>query len=234
MNQEKYSALDPYGKALLDYLHGNKSGILVEEFRSGEKLSIPVSVFFRTPNEFYPTEQFLKFCKGNVLVVGAGTGVHALELQNKGFNCTAIEVCSQAVEVMKQRGVKKIINLDFFELKNHLFDTVLILGHNIGICKNLYGIQNFFNHVKSLLNDDGQLIINSVDDSKSEKNLSLTDYPGELEFRLSYKGNIGKWMNWLHIDFETLRLKALENQWSAKKLIETENGEFMALLKLEK
>ena len=51
-----------------------------------------------------------------------------------------------------------------------------------------------------------------------------------LEFRLSYEGTAGPWMRWLHVDFETLTSHALECGWSAEKLIETEDGGFLAIL----
>ena len=45
----------------------------------GEHDEIPVSVFFRTPDNFFPFEQAaLALCRGVVLDVGAGAGVRTL------------------------------------------------------------------------------------------------------------------------------------------------------------
>ncbi len=73
-----FSALDPFGQALLAYWRGNRSTLLIHEFKSGRTLSLPVSVFFRSVKDFFPTENAFEYCRGRILVVGAGTGVHAL------------------------------------------------------------------------------------------------------------------------------------------------------------
>ena len=85
-------SLEPFGEALLAYWQGDKSVVLTHEFKTGQKKSLPVSVFFRSLNEFLPTDNAIEFCRGKILVVGAGTGVHALVLQNQGYDVTAIDI----------------------------------------------------------------------------------------------------------------------------------------------
>jgi hypothetical protein len=69
-----HSALEPFGQALLAYWRGDKSAMLIHEFKSGRRKWIPVSIFFRDPSDFLPTENALPYCRGWILVVGAGTG----------------------------------------------------------------------------------------------------------------------------------------------------------------
>lgn len=230
MREMNFSALDPFGQALLAYWRGNKSTLLIHEFKSGKKLSLPVSVFFRSVKDFFPTERALKYCKGRILVVGAGTGVHALELERQGHEVTAIEVCSQAVQIMKERGVRDIRQQDFFKFEGELYNTILILGHNIGICETIDGIKTVLHRCKLLLEPGGQLLVNSVDESVSSEAENNQGYPGELEFRLGYEGNFGPWMRWLHVDFDTLASQALDCGWFTTKLVETEEGGFLARL----
>lgn len=230
MRQKKFSALDPFGNALLAYWRGNKSIQLTHEYKSGRKVSIPVSVFFRSVKDFYTTENAFTYCRGRILVVGAGTGVHALELERQGYEVTAIEVNSQAVQIMKERGVKDIRQCDFFEFSKGLYDTILMLGHNIGICETVDRIEILLQKCQSLLKHGGQLLVNSVEESESSEVINHNGYPGEQEFRLSYEGNIGPWMHWLHVDFETLSSKALECGWSTEKLVGDRGGGFLARL----
>ena len=226
-----FSALDPVGIALLAFWKGDKSVHLTQEYKSGYVKSIPVSIFFRSIKDFFPTEEVFSYCRGRVLVVGAGTGVHALELERQGYTVTALEVNTHAVKIMKERGVKDIRHSDFFQFSGETFDTILMLGHNIGICETVSRINLLLEKCKSLLVPDGQLLVNSIDERVSShdaaKNLY---YPGEQEFRLSYEGNMGPWMRWLHVDFETLSKKAGESGWSIEKPVETEEGEFLARL----
>ena len=230
MRQQDFTALDPLGKALLAYWRGDRSTQIIQEYRSGQKKSIPASVFFRNFEDFYPTEHVKDFCRGRILVVGAGTGVHALELERQGYEVTAVEVNPLAVQIMKERGVKDIRHCDFFEFTGELYDTMLMLGHNIGICETVSRLNILLQRCKSLLVPDGQLLVNSVDESVFSDVKKHHGYPGEQEFRLSYEGNFGPWMRWLHIDFETLAIKAIECGWSVEQLVETKEGEFLAKL----
>jgi SAM-dependent methyltransferase len=230
MRQQNLKALDPLGKALLSYWNGDKSVKLIQEYRSGHKKSIPISVFFRNSKDFYPTEHVLNYCRGRILVVGAGTGVHALELEKQAYDVTAVEVNPQAVQIMKERGVKDIRHCDFFQFSGETYDTILMLGHNIGICETISRINILLQRCKSLLVQNGQLLVNSVDESLSTCVKENPGYPGEQEFRLIYKSNFGPWMRWLHIDFETLSRKASECGWVIERLVETKEGEFLAKL----
>lgn len=230
MRQQNFTALDPFGEALLAYWRGNKSTQLIQEYKSGRKISLPASVFFRNLKDFYPTENALAYCRGRILVVGAGTGVHALELERQGYDVTAVEVNTQAVQIMKERGVKEIRKCDFFDFSGELYDTILMLGHNIGICETVDRIKILLQKCKSVISQDGQLLLNSVDESASPEVTCHQGYPGEQEFRLSHEGIFGPWMRWLHVDFETLSSKAFECGWSTEKLIADTEGGFLARL----
>ena len=229
MKQNDFSALDPLGKALIAFWKGDKSAEIIQEHRSGRKKTVQVSLFFRTTENFYPTEDVFSYCKGRILVVGAGTGVHALELERQGYEVTAVEVNPQAVQIMKERGVKDVRCCDFFEFSGEKYDTILMLGHNIGICGTVGGINGLLERCNLLLVPGGQLLVNSIDESVSSDGKNH-EYPGEQEFRLSYEGTFGPWMRWLHIDFETLAKKARECGWAVERLVETKECEFLARL----
>ncbi|MEW6188086.1 MAG: class I SAM-dependent methyltransferase [Thermodesulfobacteriota bacterium] len=224
-------ALEPFGQALLDYWRGNQSALLIQEFRKGQKRSIPVSIFFRTPDEFFPTENAFVYCQGRVLDVGAGTGVHALELEKLGYEVTAIDLCPQAVQIMRERGLNDVREQDFLKFEGEVYDTILMLGQNIGLCETLEGIEGLLHRSRMLLRPDGQLLVNSTDEGDPPELQNDLGYRGELEVRFRYEGNLGPWMRWLHIDFDTLKSQAIKYGWAAEKLIDTEEGAFLARLK---
>jgi SAM-dependent methyltransferase len=231
MNQSYSPALDPFGQAILAYWRGDESAMLTHEFKTGQKKPLPVSVYFRSPGEFFPTENAFIYCRGRILDVGAGTGVHTLELEKQGYEVTAIDLCPQAVLIMHERGIKDVRQQNFMDFEGETYDTILMLGQNIGICETLKGIRALLHRCRILLRPDGQLLVNSVDESVSPDDLDHRGYPGELEFRLSHDGNLGPWMRWLHVDFDTLTAYALECGWSTEKLIETQENAFLARLK---
>ena len=231
MKESSPSALEPFGQALLAYWRGNESTTIIHEYKTGQKKSLPVSVFFRTHNELFPTENAFIYCRSRILVVGAGTGIHALELEKQGYEVTAIDICPQAVQIMHERGVKEARQQDFFQFEGETYDTIFMLGQNIGMCESLSGIKGLLNRCEMLLRPNGQLLLNSVDESQSLDVKNHEGYPGELEFRLCYDGKKGPWMRWLHVDFDTLKSYALKYGWSTEKLIDTEQGAFLARLK---
>lgn len=230
MNDHIFSALDPFGRALVSYWQGNQSARLIHEYDTGTKISIPVSVFFRSGKDFFPTENVLEYCRDRILAVGAGTGVHALELEQMGYAVTAVDVNSHAVQIMQERGVRDVRHSDFFAFSGETYDTILMLGHNIGICGTIDRLSMLLQKCKSLLKKNGQLLVNSVDESNSHDASDRQGYAGDLKFRLSYEGVSGPWMHWLHVDFDTLSLHADKCGWLAEKLIETEKGEYFARL----
>jgi 2-polyprenyl-3-methyl-5-hydroxy-6-metoxy-1,4-benzoquinol methylase len=231
MMKESYSELDPMGEALIAYWRGEKDSILTQEYKDGRKKSIPASIFFRGFSEFYPTEDVFGHCRGRILVVGAGTGVHALELQKQSFDVTAIDVNLQATQIMKERGVKDIRLCDFFRFVGESYDTILMLGHNIGICQTLNRLTVLLAKCESLLTPDGQILANSIDELNNLSKNASQKYPGEQEFRLSFGNKIGPWMQWLHVDYRTLNKIAARSDWLTEQLIETPDNEFLARLK---
>lgn len=223
-------SLEPFGQALLAYWRGNKSVELMHEFKNGRKKPLPVSVFFRSHEEFLTTDNAIEFCRGQILVVGAGTGVHALELEKRGYEVTAIDICPQAVQIMKERGLTNVRQQDFMQFEDECFDTLCMLGHNLGMCKTLKGLKGLLSRCQMLLRPGGQLLVNSVKETGSANFPDNKSYTVELKFRLSYEGIVGPWMRWLHIDFETLTSHALECGWSTEKITETDEGGFLARL----
>lgn len=224
-------ALKPLGKALMAYWKGDKTSQLLQEYRSGYIKYIPASVFFREKKDFYPTEQIFRYCRGRILVVGAGTGVHALELERLGYQTTSLEINEQAVTIMQDRGVKDIRHCDFFNFSGDSYDTILMLGHNIGICGKINRISILLRKCESLLAPNGQVLANSINESGNHNRSEKQGYyAGEQEFRLIFEGHSGPWMNWLHVDYETLSLKANDNGWLSEKLIETGKGEYLTRL----
>lgn len=201
---------DVIGEAILSFYEYNDPTDIVVESNIVEKDIIPIKYLFRSFIDMPELEQIaLDLCKGEVLDVGAAAGCHSIELVNKNLNVTPIDLSKSAVKVMKGRGLKAV-NTNFYNVKQK-FDTLLFLMNGIGISGTLAELPRFLNHAKSLLKDNGQILLHSSDISYLfiEKDGTLTinlnsNYYGEIKYKMRYKDNETDWFNWLFIDFDLL------------------------------
>ena len=202
---------DLFGKALLDYQNGNYTEDLITSTSISDEDELPLPYLFRSFKEMPKLEQkALQLAKGKVLDVGCGSGSHSLYLQSKGIDVKAIDISKGAIEVTKLRGV---LNSELKDVLNETdtFDTILLLMNGTGIFQELSQVSKYLKHLKSLLKPHGQILIDSSDitymyeddDGGVWQNMN-SDYYGELDYFLSYKGEDETPMKWLYLDFNTL------------------------------
>ena len=181
----------------------------------------------------------LNICRGKVLDVGAAAGCHALVLQGKGVDVTALEKSESAVEVMKRRGVKKVVCNSIFEFRETGFDTILLLMNGTGIGGTLQGLELLLEHLKSLLHPSGQILIDSSDihylfdedDGSVWIDLANNNYYGEMEYELTYK-NEKLGFKWLFVDFETLTEKAAKAEMKCNQVLKEKHFSYLAQITL--
>ncbi|MHC4403905.1 MAG: class I SAM-dependent methyltransferase, partial [Planctomycetota bacterium] len=133
-------AMEPQGLALLAYFEGALDAELIIHRDDGVDDPVPVSHFFRDPSEFTNVETTaISLCTGHVLDAGAGTGLHSLVLQQIGLPVTAVEITRQAVAIMTRRGVRDVRHVDILDYSGGPFDTILMMGHGIGMVETIAG-----------------------------------------------------------------------------------------------
>jgi SAM-dependent methyltransferase len=204
---------DLFGKALLDFQNGNYSEDITTSTNISDEDVLPLPYLFRDYKDMPKLEQkALKLSKGSVLDVGCGSGSHSIYLQKKGFKVKAIDISKGAIEVSKQRGVLRADVLNILD-EPETFDTILLLMNGTGIFQELTQVSKYLSHLKSLLNPNGQILIDSSDikymyeDEDGGYWMDMnSSYYGELDYFLSYKGEKEAPMKWLYLDFETLKL----------------------------
>ena len=237
--------MDPMGRAILDYV--KRQGREAENHKTGkadrlrvfspmfEEDEIPLTILFRNYEDMPDIERkALDMAKGRVLDVGAGSGCHSLVLQERGVDVTAIDISSLSVEAMKERGIKKVFEQDFFTLEGQ-FDTILMLMNGIGIVGTLERLPEFFKQLDKILAPGGQVLCDSSDISyvcdTEDGIIELPDdmsYYGEHSFQMQYKDTIGEPFNWLYIDADTLRQKAGRNGYAVEVVAEGEHYDYLA------
>lgn len=233
-------AMTPHGLALLAFFRGETTAQIAIRRNDGREEPLPVRHFFRAPDELTHIERAaIERCKGHVLDIGAGTGMHSLILQSQGRPVTAIDVCPQAVEVMTRRGVADARCVDVFDFQAGPFDTLLMLGHGIGMVEDIPGLERFLVHAHRLVGARGQILLDSLDARKTndpdnlayhESNRRSGRYIGEIRLRFEYRGQAGPYCSWLHVDPQTLCTKAGHAAWECKVVLEEASGDFLARL----
>jgi 2-polyprenyl-3-methyl-5-hydroxy-6-metoxy-1,4-benzoquinol methylase len=228
-------AEDVYGKALKDFFNGNASPLLIET-SYGETEEMPIEVFFRKPKDFPEMEAYaLKLCEGEILDIGAGAGSHALYLQAKKKDVTALEISETAIEIMKSRGVKKTLQADIFHFSEKRFDTLLLLMNGIGIAGTVEGLNQFLQAFKQLLKPLGKIIFDSSDITYlyEEHPMPEGKYFGEISYRYLYEGKKGQWFNWLYIHQQKMLEIADANGYILHILAEDDSGQYLGTLQLK-
>jgi SAM-dependent methyltransferase len=231
---------EPHARALRDFFGGDRGATIIVHSSLGEHEELPVAIFFRAPEDFFPFERAaLPLCRGRVLDVGAGTGVHALYLQDQGFEVCAIDVLPEAVEIMRSAGVRDARLADVWEFEDEPFDTILMMMNGIGILGTLDGLDRFLSEVPRLLRPDGQIVLDSgparvvgePGDAAVELALAGDEtYHGEAWITLEYKGEKGPPFRELYADSETLAQHATGAGFACEVVFRDELGGYVARL----
>ena len=161
----KFSMKDLMGRAIWDYFHNENTEDLQTETSISELDELPVEYLFRDFEEMNKIEQkALKLSQGKVLDIGAGAGSHSLYLQNeRRLDVTALDISPKSIEVCQLRGIQKTITQNMLEFSGETFDTILLLMNGTGIFQSLKVIDIYLKKLYSLLNKNGQILIDSTD-----------------------------------------------------------------------
>ena len=231
---------DLMGRAIWDYFYQENPEDLQTETSISELDDLPVSYLFRTYKEMNALEQkALDLSLGKVLDVGAGAGSHALYLQNdKKLKVTALDISPRSIEICKARGLENAVCEDFLKFSGDKFDTILLLMNGTGIFQNLAKIDQYLQKLKTLVAENGQILIDSTDilymydqDEDGGVLVPATGYYGELDYYLHYKGDSEEPMKWLYLDFNTLKNAAQANGFKIQKVLQVEDS-YLARLTL--
>jgi SAM-dependent methyltransferase len=230
---------DILGTALLDYQNGNYSEDIITYSSLLEDDVLPIPYMFRGFKEMPKLEQkALQLCKGNVLDVGCGAGSHGLYLQEKGLAVIGLDASKGAIEVSTLRGLKNTVHSELLKYEGEQFDTILILMNGVGLAGTLDGLEPFFSKLKSLLKEDGQILLDSSDiiymfEDDEDGGYWIPDnvnYYGEVSFEMEYKKEKSTSFPWLYVDYNTLQRAANYSNLTCELVMEGEHYDYLARL----
>ena len=154
---------DVFGEAILDYQLGKCKEDIITSTSISDDEPLKVSYLFRTFDDMPLLEQTaLNMAKGTILDIGCGAGSHSLFLQEKGFEIKSIDISPKAIACCRLRGLQ---NVDVLNVLNETesYDTLLLLMNGSGIFKSLEQTPRVLSHLKTLLNKNGQILVDSSD-----------------------------------------------------------------------
>ena len=229
---------DVFGTAILDYQLGNCSEDLITSTSISEADSLPLPYLFRNHSEMPSIEQTaLKLSKGTVLDIGCGAGSHSLYLKSKGLKVKSIDISVGAIEACRLRGLNQAHVLDVMD-ETASFDTLLLLMNGSGIFQSLAHTPFVLSHLKTLINPDGQILIDSSDikymyeDEDGGYWMDATkDYYGELDYTVRYK-NQEATFSWMYLDFENLKIASEQAGLRCELIEEGPHFDFLAKITL--
>lgn len=228
------------GRAIWDYFHNENPEDLQTETSISELDELPVKYLFRDFEEMNKIEKkALKLSHGKVLDIGAGAGSHSLYLKNeRNLDITALDISPKAIQVCQLRGIQKAIAQNMLEFSGETFDTILLLMNGTGIFQSLKVIDIYLKKLHSLLNKNGQILIDSTDilymfdqDEDGGVLIPANGYYGELDYIVHYKGESEDPIKWLYLDFNTLKNAAENNGFTIEKVLQDEDSYLAKLTK---
>ncbi len=230
---------DLFGKAILDFQTNSSPENMITSTSISDDDEMEVAYLFRSFTEMPTLEQkALQLTKGRTLEVGCGAGSHGLYLQNeRNIDVHSIDISENAITACTLRGLKNTQVIDVLNIENEKYDTILLLMNGTGIFETLERTSIYLQKLKSLLNPNGQILIDSSDiiymfdeDEDGGKWIPSETYYGELTFTLQYKNETEAPFPWLYMDYNTLQNAAIANGLQCQLVLEGDHFDYLAQL----
>jgi len=188
----------------------------------------------------YEREAMLE-ARGRVLDVGLGAGRHSLWLQGRGHEVVGIDLASLAVEVSRLRGVEdaRVMDATNMDFPDSHFDTVLMMGANLGIVGEVPEIQGVLSSLDRVTKPDGIIIGSTRDPLTTENPVHLAYHemnrqrgkpPGLVRIRVNFRDVRGEWFEFLMVGEELLAEILEPTNWKISKIYGYGNGDYIAIL----
>lgn len=223
--------VDLFGRVLQDCYRGVSSEYYLR--RDDGRLDRDSSARYFRSWDVLPEHQrcLLGHARGRVLDVGAGAGQHALALQQRGLEVLAIDCSPLAIEVCRARGVQQARVMDGLRLAltEHSFDSVLLLGNNIGLAGTPDGLRVLLRQLRRIVRPGGQILAEFTDYTATydaanlryhARNIARNRYPGSVALRIEYQGRCSLPFDWLLPKLGDLRRICAETGWQVTRCLQ--------------
>jgi len=142
------SSFELYAQAMLDHWLGKQVSVEFER-DDGYADRSDIAGYFAPPSDWFAVErEAMREARGRVLDIGCGPGRHALHLQKRGLRVVGIDASATQVALARIRGLREVYQASVWRLPKGLgvFDTVILMGNNLGLPGDLPEIQAIYAH----------------------------------------------------------------------------------------
>ena len=234
---------DILGEAMWDYYQGEPKGPLMTHSSLDQDEEMPLPHLFRSYDQMPALEQrALQECRGRVLDIGSGSGIHSLYLQNeKDLDVTALDQSIGAIRCCKAQGIKDAhcTTLAYYRQHSQVqYDTLLLLMNGIGLAGQLHYLPAFLESLKGLMRPKGQILLDSSDiryvfEEEEDGGIWVPGdrlYYGDVQYHFSYDGREGPDFDWVFVDPDRLKKTAEDVGFEFELLEEGPHYDYLARL----
>jgi SAM-dependent methyltransferase len=233
---------DAFGHLLTDLAAGRRVSEVVER-DDGCIFTGDPSYYLAPFRRWWPQERrAMRFVRGRVLDVGCGAGRVSLELQRRGLDVVGIDVSPLAIQLARERGAAdaRVGTLDTALEADERFDTILLLGNNLGLLSGEQQGRRLLRKLARLSTAKGRVLAGSYDpyDGASAlaqryqaRNRDRGRMGGVERLRIRYRQYATPWYDVLFAARDEVRHLAKGSGWTVRQFID-EGAGYVAVLKL--
>ncbi len=221
---------DAWGAAVEAAYRGDQgSGRVVLERDDGNVDATDLGLILAEPRDWpAPERAALRYARGRVLDVGCGAGRHALELQRRGLDVLAIDPSPRCVAIARERGVRHVRRLSLIDVTPVLgpFDTVLLLGHNLGLLESADRAGAHLRRLAEVTSDRGRIIASTRDPYRTDKphhrryharNRARGRMGGQIRMRSRFGPLVDPWFDYLFVSPRELTALLRGSGWAVAR-----------------
>lgn len=233
---------DAFGHLLMDLAAG-QSVVEVVERDDGCVFTGDPSYYLAPFRRWWPQERrAMRFVRGRVLDVGCGAGRVAVHLQERGLDVVGIDVSPLAIEVARRRGLAdaRLGTLDTALAVGESFDTILLLGHNLGLLGGERQGRRLLRRLAGVATERGRLLAGSYDPYEDAsalarryhaRNRERRKLGGVERLRIRYQQYATPWFDVLFASREEVSRISDRSGWAVSRFIDHGAG-YVAVLEL--
>jgi SAM-dependent methyltransferase len=222
---------DAFGAMLMAVLEVGEQPGTVREIveRDDGYLDGQDAVYYFLPHDQWDRlDQWLaERATGRVLDVGAGAGRAALHFQSQGRPVTALDISQLACETCRRRGVHDVVEGTVLDLARSgvrpPFDTVLMLGNNLGLFESRRFAPVLLDALAALTTLGARILGRCVDPYVTDnpfhlgyhrRNEAMGRMPGQLRIRIRYQDMATPFFEYLFASADELRSVLAGTAWT--------------------
>lgn len=220
---------DAWGAAVADLYRGGPDGRAVLERDDGFIEPVLLGLLLAPPAEWPSFERAaLRYARGRVLDVGCGAGRHVLEMQRRGLEVVAVDTSPLTLTVARARGVRDVRLLGIGDVSPELgrFDTVVMLGHNLGLLEGLARGRRHLRRLASVTTDRARIIATTRDPYVTDRpehrryharNRARGRLGGQIRMRVRYGTLADAWFDYLFVSRRELDTLLRGTGWAVAR-----------------